>query len=38
MERLWMWLGGLIALTCVVLLAWGYFQRYHVATAPGSLV
>ncbi|MBC8086582.1 MAG: hypothetical protein H7Z40_04910 [Phycisphaerae bacterium] len=38
MERVWMGLGGAVAVSCVLLLAWGYFQRFHVASTPGSLL
>lgn len=37
MERLWYGAGITICVLAILLLAWSYYQRYHVPTAPGLL-
>jgi hypothetical protein len=36
-ERLWFWIGTSIFVIMAIVLAWAYYQRYHVHIAPGVL-
>ena len=34
-ERVWFWTGTSVFVAVVLVLAWSYYQRYHVVVAPG---
>lgn len=36
-EKMWMYVGGAVCVFSLLLLAWSFYQRYHVQVAPGVL-